>query len=219
MEEYKLNNQALNEFKTSDLKPNSHKYKETQKTSAEASGKKIEKIIKGKAKTKKKSELHKFTDVFISEDAANVKSYIIMDVLIPAAKKAISDIVRDGIDMILYGSSGKRGDRYSGNRPSYASYAKSSSDRYREESRARSRSSFDDIIFETRDGAEDVLMSMDGLLERYGVVTVADMYDMAELTQPYTSNRYGWTSLRSAEIVRCGRDGYMIKMPRPAPID
>lgn len=55
----------------------------------------------------KKSEMQKFADVFISEDVNNVKSYIVMDVLVPAIKKAISDIVTNGIDMILYGETGK----------------------------------------------------------------------------------------------------------------
>ena len=89
-----------------DYKPNSNRYKKEQ-SNALAERKKIEKVVTGKVKTKKKSEIRKLKDTFISEDVSNVKSYIVMDVLIPAAKKAISDIVRDGIDMILYGSAGK----------------------------------------------------------------------------------------------------------------
>ena len=85
-----------------DYKPNSHKYKEEQKNLS-TDRKKVEKVVTGKVKTKKKSEASKLKDVFISEDVSNVKSYILMDVLIPAAKKAISDIVSNGIDMILYG--------------------------------------------------------------------------------------------------------------------
>ena len=110
-------------------KSNSHRSKELAKTDPEKK-KKVEKIVKGKVKTKKKSEISKFKDVFISEDAKDVKSYICMDVLVPAAKKAISDIVRDGIDMILYGkTSNHRGDRYSSG-SSYVSY-RSYSDRGR----------------------------------------------------------------------------------------
>ena len=90
-----------------DYKPNSHKYKAEQAAKQkEQPEKKIEKIIAGTAKTKKKTEMSKFKDIFISEDASNVKSYVLMDVLIPAIKKAVSDIVTNGIDMILYGSTG-----------------------------------------------------------------------------------------------------------------
>ena len=73
-----------------DYKPNSKRYKENK---AEVEKRKTEKVVSGKVKTKKKGEMRKLKDVFISEDASNVKSYVIMDVLIPAAKKAISDII------------------------------------------------------------------------------------------------------------------------------
>ena len=87
-----------------EYKSNSHKSKEGQ-TETLTERKKVEKVVHGKVRTKPKSGISKVTDMFISEDAANVKSYIVMDVLVPAVKKAISDIVRDGIDMILYGES------------------------------------------------------------------------------------------------------------------
>lgn len=88
-----------------EYKPNSHKSKEEQKNLVPE--KRVEKVISGTVKSKKKSEMQKFADVFISEDVNNVKSYIVMDVLVPAIKKAISDIVTNGIDMILYGETGK----------------------------------------------------------------------------------------------------------------
>ena len=71
-----------------EYKSNSNRSKE------QSSDKKVEKVISGNAKVKKRSAL--------SDDIQNIKSYVVMDVLIPAAKKAISDIVTNGIDMILY---------------------------------------------------------------------------------------------------------------------
>ena len=70
-----------------EYKPNSHKSKEEQKNLVPE--KRVEKVISGTVKSKKKSEMQKFADVFISEDVNNVKSYIVMDVLVPAIKKAI----------------------------------------------------------------------------------------------------------------------------------
>lgn len=195
-----------------DYKPNSHKYK--AEMAAKAEKKKVEKVVSGKVKTKKKGEISKLKDVFISEDVSNVKSYIFMDVLVPAVKKAISDIVRDGVDMILYGES--RGKKSSGTYVSYRDYSKNTSNA----SRASLRSNFeyDDLYFETRGEAEAVLEQLEEILERYGVVSVADMYDAAGLTAPYTANKYGWMSLRTAEPVRT-RDGYIIKLPKASPID
>ena len=201
-----------------DYKPNSNRYKKEQ-SNALAERKKIEKVVTGKVKTKKKSEISKLKDTFISEDASNVKSYIVMDVLIPAAKKAISDIVRDGIDMILYG------DTHNGHRSSGASYVsyRSYSDRdrrdaRRESSRTRVGYDYDDIILESRAEAEEVLRRMDELIETYGIVSVADLYDLVGKSCNYTDNKYGWTNIRNAEPVRV-RDGYLLKMPKAGPID
>lgn len=195
-----------------DYKPNSHAYKNKKQEE-----KKIEKVVKGNVKTKKKSEARKFTDVFISEDAHNVKNYIFMDVLVPAIKKAISDIVTDGIDMILYGGTGsskKKRDGYT----SYRSY--SSSDRKDRDRFAYNKGfDLDDIIFESRVDAEDVREQMEEIIDNYGIVTVSDLYEMSDLPLPYTGNKYGWTSLRSSDIVRVRGGGYSIKLPRPKAID
>ena len=63
-----------------DYKPNSHRFREEQKQLAPVEKKKVEKVVKGSVKTKKKGNLSKISDVLISEDANNVKSYILMDV-------------------------------------------------------------------------------------------------------------------------------------------
>jgi hypothetical protein len=206
----------------SDYKPNSHKSK-VENTTRSGEEKKVEKVVRGKVKTKKKTEIRKFADVFIAEDAANVKSYILMDVLVPAVKKAISDIVQDGVSMILYGSAnGGSKNRY-GN-ASYVSY-RSYSDRDRRDdnrrndyARNRSRYDFDDIILSDRGEAEEVLTRMDELIDTYGIVSVADLYDLVGITCDYTDNKYGWTNIRNAEAIRV-RDGYMLKLPKPLPIN
>lgn len=196
--------------------PNSHKYHAEQQQKEK---KKVEKVIKGKAKIKKKSELHKFTDIFISEDIANVKSYIFMDVLVPAIKKAVSDIITDGVDMILYGEKGSRRTSKAGKISYRDYYDRRDSDRYsRNEIRTRSGYGYDDVIVDTRGEAEDVLARMDELMDEYQVVSVADLYDLVGASCNYTDNNYGWTNIRNAEIVRV-RNGYMIKMPKALPIN
>ena len=198
-----------------DYKPNSHKYKEEQKN-LPAERKKVEKVVTGKVKTKKKSEASKLKDIFISEDVSNVKSYIFMDVLIPAAKKAISDIVSNGIDMILYGET--RG-RKSSSGASYVSYRDySRRDDRQDTSRTRTGYDYDDIILETRGEAEDVLERMNELIDMYDVVSVADLYDLVGKSCNYTDNKYGWTNIRNAEPIRV-RDGYLLKMPKAGPIN
>ena len=216
-------------------KPNSNKYKKEQAEENQLeTKKKVEKIVTTTA-VKRKNGVRKFADTFISEDAANVKSYVVSEVLIPALKKAISDIVTDGIDMILYGGSGKS--RQNNTRTSYISYRNYSDPRdkkysYREPSRSTntgysyrepSRStntgySYDDIILSTRSEAEEVILAMSELVEAYGVASIADLYDLVGVSGNFTDNKYGWTNVRNAEVVHT-RDGYLLKFPRARLID
>lgn len=203
-----------------EYKPNSHRSRELQnaETTPAPQERKIEKVVSGKVKTRD-NKGRKLADIFISEDAANVKSYILMDVLVPAVKKAVSDIITNGIEMILYGGKGGGNRNASTSRVSYRSYYDDRrSDRRYEDDRPRGRFEYDDIIFESRGEAEAVRRQMLDAIDRYGLVTVADMYDMSGLTPPYTSNNYGWTNIRSAEPVRV-RDGYVLRLPKATPID
>ena len=197
---------------------NSHKSRKNQ--SETKTDKKVEKIVQGKVKTKKKSEVRKFADVFISEDAANVKSYILMDVLIPAFKKAVSDIVTNGIDMILYGESGRNKRNSTSSKVSYRSYYERENDRRRDYSSSRIRNgyNYDDIVLESRGEAEDVLDNIEDIISRYGMASVADLYELVGITGNHTDFKYGWTDIRNASIVHI-RDGYLIKMPKALPLD
>ena len=196
---------------------NSHLSKERGNQQVETiPEKKVQKVVSGTVKTRE-NKGRKLTNVFISEDASNVKSYVIMDVIVPAFKKLIFDVVTDSFEMALYGSTGGRKSKSSGGKVSYRSYYDNKSDRREERGSSRSRIDYDDIIFPDRRDAEAVLNEMLETLDRYQLVTVLDMYDMAGLGNeaPYTANRFGWTNLRAAEVRR-GRDGYIIDLPKPS---
>lgn len=179
---------------------------------------KVEKVITGTARTKQKSELRKFADDFVAEDLANVRIYIWKDVLVPSFKKAVSDIVTNGIDMLLYGEAGRSKHSSNASKVSYGSYYESGK-RASSERRVSNGFDYDEIVFETRGQAEAVIDGMEDILRRYPVVTVGDLYDLAGVTtHNYMVNKYGWTDIRIAEAIRV-RDGYIIKMPKPMPID
>lgn len=190
------------------------------KTGPNPDKKKVEKVVSGNVKVKKKNGVTKFADNFISEDIHNVKSYVIADVLIPSIKRAISEMVTNGIDMILYGSTGGRSKRSSADRVSYRNYYdRRDDDRYCDRDRVRtSPYSFDDIVLDSRGEAEEVLARMDELIDQYGIVSVADLYDLVGVSGNYTDNKYGWTNIRNAEPIRV-RDGYMLRLPKALPIN
>ena len=188
--------------------------------------KRVQKVARGPVKTKT-NEIRKLADIFISEDISNVKNYIFMDVLVPAIKKAVYDIVTNGIDMFLYGGSGRGKTSSNAPKVSYRNYYDQknnnvNNNNYRGSENTKSHNGFDyeDIVFSNRGDAELVKQQMRDVIARYGFVTIADMYEMADpnLTAPYTSHKYGWMDVSSAEAVRV-RDGYILKLPRAVPTD
>ena len=72
-----------------EYRSNSFKSKEEKKSKTKKPV--IEKVITGKAKVKKKSEMQKIAEVFIPEDLRNVRNRIFTEIVVPAAKKIISD--------------------------------------------------------------------------------------------------------------------------------
>lgn len=199
------------------LPDNSRSSREAAKQAQATDGKRAEKVVKGKVKTKK-NEMRKLTDIFISEDVANVKNYIMFDVLIPTFKKTIYDIVVNSLDISLFGGRGSGSKRSTADRVSYKDYnGVSRRDDHSYSSRTTSGYSYDDIILETRGEAEAVLSRMDEIMEEYDIVRVADLYDLVGVTGEYTDNKYGWTNIRNAKVERV-RDGYRIVMPRALPI-
>lgn len=198
-----------------DYKSNSDKARQEQ------SKKKVEAVISGSAKTRKKSEIQKLTDVFIAEDAHNVKSYILMEVIVPAVKKAVSDIVTTGIDMILYGESNRSKKNSTASKVSYRNFYERDKDRVYAGSATDRRNGFDydDILFTTRGDAEAVLDAMNDIISQFGTVSVSDFYDLARVPNDnFTMNRYGWTNIGGATAVRV-RDGYILKLPRAIPLN
>ena len=203
---------------------NSHKSREEKKVNPTPTEKRVSKVTKGPVKTKT-NEVRKLRDIFISEDVSSVKSYIFLDVLVPAVKKLVYDIVTNGIDIVLYGGNGRSKSNNAGQKVQYRNFydqKNNQSNGYRgsENVKNQNSSGYDDIVFTNRVDAEMVKQQMMDVISRYGVVTVADMYEMADpnLTAPYTAHKYGWMDVSSGEVKR-ERDGYILKLPKAAPID
>lgn len=196
-----------------EYKSNSHKSRERK--SEPVTEKKVEKIISGSAKSKKKSGLQKITNVFVPEDVDDVKSYIFEDIVVPAVK----DIILDAVRAFLGVNGNSRGKSSSASKISYRKYYDDRERRDKESSnRTRTGYEYDDIILDNRGEAEDVLSRMDELIDTYGVVSVADFYDLVGIIGNYTDNKYGWSDIRNASVVRV-REGYMIKLPKALPLN
>lgn len=196
-----------------EYKSNSHKSRERQNEPIPE--KKVEKVISGSAKSKKKSGLRKITNIFVPEDVEDVKSYIFEDIVVPAVK----DIILDAVKAFLGVKGGSRGKSTTASKVSYRKYYDDRDRRdYSGVTRTRTGYEYDDVIIENRGEAEDALSRMDELISTYGLVSVADFYDLVGIAGNYTDNKYGWTDIRSASVIRV-REGYMIKLPKALPLN
>lgn len=186
-------------------------------TTKEVVREKKQSVIQGTASTKKKGLLSRFSETFTLGHTDDVKNYIIVDVLVPSVKKAIADIIINGIDIILYKGQGgnRRNPRSNISRASYADYH--TGNKYGSQIAPapvqRTGFEYDEIIFETIVDAEQVLRSMDAVLEQYDSVSVADLYEFAGLTNPnWNVHKYGWTNMAGSYALPV-RDGYILKLP------
>ncbi len=157
----------------------------------------------------------------------DVGKYIMWDVLLPAAKSTISDIISNGIEMVLYGEPGtKRKGRLHRDRDrSYVSYnsiydrqSRKSRHQERPSDRGRSRHQFDDIIIESKSEAEEVLTVLVEAIEMYDSCAVADLYEAVGLPTDFPDHKWGWFNLSSAYVKR-DRFGYSLVLPKPEPLE
>lgn len=196
-----------------DFPVNSHKARDE---------KKVAKVTKDEVSIQKGSTAKKIGESFVSEDASTVKEYLIFDVLIPAAKETLSNVVKTAVDMFLFGGTRGSNIERSRNSSTYRPYNSMYDEKRGYSSRPSRRNSvpgYELVGFTmTREDAENVLDSMMDILRQYEVVSVADVYDLVGIESNYTDNNYGWTRLGSARVVRT-RNGWELDLPRPRPID
>lgn len=176
------------------------------------------KVVTSELGKKKKTMLDKISSVIFGDDAKALGEYILHDILIPSAKELIMDMVRNGLEMRMYGD----GNRYRSRRDPVRSTKVAYNSMYNRDARedrreysqtSRSNFRFEDIIIPDRKEAEEVLTNMIDLIENYDNVGVGDFYDLVGIRSDYTDNKYGWTNLRDASVKRV-REGYVLDLPR-----
>jgi hypothetical protein len=209
-------------METPDFPPNSEVSKQARQE------KDISQVTSKKVVRKKKSLRTKFKELFIAGDAKSALRYVVLDVLLPAAKDMVVEAGAQGIEKLIYGDAR----RYRGSTPpqsgptGYVQYNRYSgimggsrlTPSQRVMSRqARARHDFDEIILESRDEANEVIDQLFDVVSRYDTATVADLYELVGLASNHTDHKWGWTDLRGAGVSR-SRDGYLLDLPDPHPI-
>jgi hypothetical protein len=205
-----------------DYPPNS----EASKRRLQEEAKNIKRVTSEDPVRRRKPLRKQFQETFVAGDAKTASRYVIFDVLIPAAKDTIVEVLSQGIEKLIYGDSRRR----SGTTPpqtgptgivSYNRYSMGS--RQTSPQRAmsrmgRSRHDFDEIVLTERTEAEEVIDRLFEVVSRYGSATVSDLYELVGISGTHTDNKWGWTDLRGAGVSRV-RGGYLLDLPEPQPLD
>lgn len=204
------------------VKVESHIDNASFKDETETDVKAVKKVVKEKAVKRKKSGAKKVSEAILGEEPSNVRTYLFWDVLIPAIKDTLSDLVKRGIDALLFGDDKPRNinrdknqSRYRYDNASYRNYATvSKSTQQRPAYNHRAAQRFDDILFRDRSDAEHVLDSLVDLTLQYGIATVADFYQLSGVEDSYIDQNFGWQDLGRARVVGV-RGGYILDLPKP----
>ncbi len=183
-----------------------------------------ESVVTGEVVRKRKSKIQNVAETFFGGDLKDVASYVVMDVMIPAAKDMLYDTVSQGFSRLLFGEVRPRSTSTNRGYTSYGLMSRDRSMRRVDQSRRNSyddgtfrdriaSNDFDDITFRDRRDAEAVMDTLMDTIDHYGQCSVADLLKASGMSPKYTDYDSGWRDLSRASISRY-RDGYVLNMPR-----
>lgn len=191
--------------------------------------KKVESVVTSKVERRKKPLMKRIAEIFIGGDSKSVLQYVVMEVLVPQAKEMVTEAASQGFERMIYGESRPARRSYGHPRSSgptnYSRYAVRGNNPLGRAGAPDGRpvgerrgQDVDDILLASRPEADLVLERLYDLLEKYGTVSVSDLYSLVGLSGSYVDQKWGWTELQGAQVRRV-REGYIVELPRPVAID
>lgn len=216
--------------------PNSHTKREAQSTRTvekASENHEVTRVTRSKAIQRKKPLHRKFFEAFRPEDARGFVEYVILDVLVTGVKDVVADATISTVENALGvdGRSRSRSRYRGGSSGGRTEYNRMSNPRSRDRGRERGRdddrrrepargnsADFTEIVLDTRVEAEEVLETMFEMLSKYDSVSRRSLLSMVGEPHDFPDEDWGWTDLRGARVHKV-RDGYLIDLPRPEPLD
>jgi len=194
----------------------------------QGSEKNIEQVTTGSVRRKRPSLRKQFKDTFISGTVRGSLQYAVLDVVLPMVKDMVVEAGASALERLFFGEGRRRGGStipQSGpyGHVNYTRYSSQSSARMPSAQRAMSRRArqaqdFDEIVLDSRTEAEEVIDRLYDLVGKYDTATVADLYELVGLASNHTDYKWGWADLHGAGVQRI-RDGYLLDLPDPIPLD
>lgn len=218
------------EINLEDLEPNSHKYREEKKieraeevlVEQEKPPKAKPVVSKNAVVQTKKTVGQKFKDVFVQEDVGTVKKYVMDEVVVPGFKNLILDCLSMFFFKEAYSGRRRRYDDDDDYVP-YSSYyggkrkhrKKKKRDYDEEDDEA---TDYRNIVLKHREDAEEVVAELRRRIKKYGRASVADLFDLIQITGKYTDNNWGWEDPNAIGIKRVS-NGYLIDVDEAELLD
>ena len=196
----------------------------------------LEPVVSTPAVLRKKPWYQRAGETIFSEDTNTIGGYILKDVIIPAIRDTLYDIVTGGLSMALYstpkaGRGGKRpsnsgyvsyGSYYAGNdktKPKPIERA----DKYRTQLDIYNITLPSDFPDNPADkSAANIgyaaLEQLGDRIDIYGVATVQDLYDTLRIgSAPSTMSNWGWNDISTAKV-EFDRGEWVLRMPKVIPL-
>lgn len=222
-----------NSVRDSGMPSNSFKSKEAKKQEQNTQGSKhhiphVTPVIKRSEGKLHEGRIKNSILSFVREDFPDIVDFAIHDVMVPAIKNTIYDMVNGGMARAFWGTRTMPRHTYD-NRPTYSNGGYTSySDRYRSQTE-QSNVSRDTIYnwkpptFTSRSAALRVLSELKRGAEETSshIITLGDLYRAMGHTRNFLHDEWGWSwrTLASIPAPKPYRSEWILEFPRPRPVE
>lgn len=149
-------------------------------------------------------------------DPREMREYFFEDVLFPGIKRAILDMMSMMFFNDTYGDR-ERGGRRRDYTRSFRSDSRRSSDRSRRDRDSRSggddKIDYKNIRFNKRSDADRIMATLRGRVREYGSASIADLYDLIDVTPSHRDFDFGWDREEDIGMRRMSDGRWLLDVP------
>jgi hypothetical protein len=186
---------------------------------------KLKPVVTAEVVIKEPSLGRKMKSIFFGGEFKSASRYVVTDVILPAFRDTVFDVMTAGTERVIYGESRTPRRRHRGmttgalgsitnyNRPIQrgARSAMLPDQPPRGMNRVTRRES-NDVLIADREEAVLVLDTLNECITRYEVASLADLNELLNQPSAVVDQKWGWFSLSDANI-RQTRQGYLLELP------
>lgn len=210
---------------------NSHKARAAAEAAAapQPPREKLESVVKkGTVIQKKPNILKRTARSMVADDVQNVGDFVVTDILVPALRNLLYDVIVGGAGRTIFGTTQTR---RPGMNPGLFGTAQNLKTAYHNASnpqasvapqpgmskQAQARFDFSEISLTDHSEAITIVEMLKMRVVEYGTASVADLYDLLGHTGAFTDQNWGWSDLSMAGVKQ-HRSGFVLDLPHPVPL-